>query len=98
MDPKIRNSVAEIISLLGIALAAIPQLQTVMHLPAWAGVVGALVITLGNQWLKDSTPPPTNPDGSKNAPSVVSPVLPAPIVPILPPPNHTGIPPIKWTQ
>lgn len=59
MNPKIRNSIAEAASLAGIAVAAIPQLSTVMHIPAWVGVVAALVITILNQWVKDSTVPPT---------------------------------------
>lgn len=56
---KVRNALAETASLLGIAIAAIPQVSNTVDIPAWVGVVGALVITLINQWVKDSNPAPT---------------------------------------
>ena len=59
MNPKLRNAIAETVSLLGIAQAAVPQLTAISHLPAWVGPVLALVVTVGNQFLKDTTPPPT---------------------------------------
>jgi hypothetical protein len=59
MNPKLRNSIAEIVSVLSIADAAIPQLAAATHIPAWVGVVLAILVNVGNQLLKDSTPPPT---------------------------------------
>ena len=61
MNPKLRNALAEIISLGGIAQAAVPQFQAGSHLPAWVGPLRALVVTVANQLYKDSTPPPTSP-------------------------------------
>lgn len=60
MNPKIRNSIAEVLSLLSLAATFVPQFKTAgINLPPWLGVSLALAITVGNQWLKDSTPPPT---------------------------------------
>ncbi len=58
MNPKIRNAIAELVSLAGIVYAAIPSLD-IPNIPRWLGPVLSLVVTVGNQWLKDSTPPPT---------------------------------------
>jgi hypothetical protein len=60
---KIRNAIAETVQLMGIAQAAVPQFTAVSHLPAWVGPAVSLAVALGNQWLKDSTPPPTPPAG-----------------------------------
>lgn len=59
MNQKIRNAIAESVAILAIAQAAIPQLATSDHIPAWVGIVVALLVNVGNQLLKDSTPPPT---------------------------------------
>ena len=61
MNPKLRNATAEIVSLVGIAQAAIPDFRAASGLPAWVGPLLALIVTVGNQFLKDSTPPPTPP-------------------------------------
>ncbi len=62
MNPKIRNSIAEAISLLSLAATFVPQFKSAgVNLPPWLGVLIALVITVANQWVKDSTPPPTSP-------------------------------------
>lgn len=62
MNAKLRNALAEIISLGGIALAAVPQFAAVVpNLPKWVGPLIALVVTVANQLYKDSTPPPTAP-------------------------------------
>lgn len=58
MNPKLRNALAEIVSLGGIAQAAVPQFTAVSHVPAWVGPLLALVVTVANQLYKDSTPPP----------------------------------------
>jgi hypothetical protein len=61
MNPKIRNAIAEALSLLSLASTFVPQFKAIgCDLPAWAGVTLALVITVGNQWVKDSTPPPVS--------------------------------------
>lgn len=59
MNPKIRNAIAESVAILALAQAAIPQLQASDHIPAWVGIVIALLVNVGNQLLKDSSPPPT---------------------------------------
>jgi len=60
MNPKIRNSIAEAISLLSLASSFVPQFKDAgINLPPWAGILIALLVTVGNQWIKDSTPPPT---------------------------------------
>ena len=59
MNPKLRNALAEIVSLGGIAQAAVPQFTAVSHVPAWVGPTIALIVTVANQLYKDSTPPPT---------------------------------------
>lgn len=60
MNPKIRNSIAEAVSLLSLAATFVPQFKAAgVSLPPWVGVSIALVVTIGNQWVKDSTPPPT---------------------------------------
>jgi hypothetical protein len=61
MNPKARNAIAESVAILAIAQAAIPQLAANDHVPAWVGIVIALLVNVGNQLLKDSTPPPTPP-------------------------------------
>ncbi len=58
LPPKVRNVIAESIAILGIANASIPQLATDTHVPAWVGIVIALLINVGNQLIKDSTVPP----------------------------------------
>ena len=65
INPKLRNALAEIVSLGGIAQAAIPQFTAITHVPAWVGIVLALVVTCANQLLKDSTNPPTLPPPAK---------------------------------
>jgi hypothetical protein len=59
LSPKIRNSLAEIVSIAGLLVAALPQIAADVHVPQWAGAVLALVVTVGNQLLKDSTIPPS---------------------------------------
>ena len=60
MNPKIRNSIAEAVSLLSLASTFVPQFKEAgVNLPPWLGITIALVVTVANQWVKDSTPPPT---------------------------------------
>ena len=59
LSPKVRNSIAEIVSLAGIMVAALPQIAADAHVPQWTGAVLAVVVTVGNQLLKDSTIPPS---------------------------------------
>lgn len=61
MNPKLRNALAEVIQLGGIAQAAIPQFTAVSHLPPWVGPLVSLVVSVANQLYKDSTNPPTLP-------------------------------------
>lgn len=59
MSPKLRNALAETAAVLALAQAAIPQIAATDHVPAWVGIVVALLINVVNQFLKDSSPPPT---------------------------------------
>ena len=60
MNAKLRNSIAEVISLLSLASTFVPQFKEAgVNLPPWLGILIALVVTVANQWVKDSTPPPT---------------------------------------
>ena len=62
MSPKYRNAVAESIAVLGVAYAALPSWSAAVHVPAWVGLAIALLINVGNQLIKDSTPkPPISP-------------------------------------
>jgi len=61
MNPKLRNAIAEAVAVLGIANATLPQLATTTHVPAWVGIVIAALVNIGNQFIKDSNPPPTPP-------------------------------------
>jgi hypothetical protein len=81
MNPKFRNAIAEIVGVLAMANAALPQLAATTHVPAWVGVVVALLINVGNQFLKDSTPPPTPAPTSVSVTSVPA----APFVSSVPP-------------
>ena len=56
LSPKVRNGIAEAVSIAGLLEAAIPQFAATVHLPQWAGAVLALVVTIGNQLIKDSAP------------------------------------------
>jgi hypothetical protein len=58
LNPKLRNVIAETVAILGIANATLPQLAADSHIPAWVGIVVALLINIGNQLIKDSTIPP----------------------------------------
>jgi hypothetical protein len=61
MNPKLRNALAEIVSIGGILQGAIPSFTSFSHIPVWVGPTLALVVTVANQLYKDSTPPPTAP-------------------------------------
>ncbi len=66
MNFKLRNTLAEIVSIGGICQAALPGLTAASHLPAWVGPLLALIVTVANQLIKDGekTPPPTPPSTS----------------------------------
>jgi len=57
--PRVRNAIAELVSIAGIMIAALPQIAADAHVPQWSGAVLALIVTVGNQLLKDSTIPPS---------------------------------------
>ncbi len=76
MDPKLRNAIAEIVALAGLAYAALPNLH-IGNIPAWVGPVLSLIVTVGNQFLKDSTPPPT-PTPADQIPATASDPAPKP--------------------
>ena len=60
MNPKLRNAIAETVSILGIAYTAIPAWSAEHYAPpAWVGLAITLAITVLNQLLKDyeKTPP-----------------------------------------
>jgi len=60
MNPKLRNSIAEALSLLSLALGFVPQFKAAgVSIPPWLAILLAMIVTIGNQWVKDSTPPPT---------------------------------------
>ena len=61
MNPKLRNAIAESVAVLAIANGFLPQFSNFTHIPPWVGVVLALLINVGNQLLKDSTPHPGTP-------------------------------------
>lgn len=62
MTPKYRNALAEFVAILGVAYAALPSWSAAVHIPAWVGLAIALLINVGNQLIKDSTPkPPISP-------------------------------------
>jgi hypothetical protein len=59
VNPKIRNGIAEAIAVLGILYAAIPSWSAAGHTPPWwVGLLITLLVSIGNQLLKDSTPSP----------------------------------------
>jgi hypothetical protein len=58
MDPKVRNVIAEVLTIVGIAIAALPDLSAATHVPAWVGVALAFVTNVGNQILKQFPPAP----------------------------------------
>jgi hypothetical protein len=61
---QIRNIIAEVVTIAGIADAALPQLAATVHVPAWAGVTLAFIANVGNQVLKqffDAPPAPPAP-------------------------------------
>jgi hypothetical protein len=59
MNPKVRNIIAEVLTIVGIAIATLPDLQATTHVPAWVGVALAFITNVGNQILKQfpGTPP-----------------------------------------
>jgi len=59
INPKLRNALAESAAIGGIALAAIPEWSTAVHVPRWVGLAVALAVNVCNQLYKDSTPPPS---------------------------------------
>ena len=66
MNPKLRNAIAETVSILGIAYTAIPAWSAANYAPpAWVGLAITLAITVLNQLLKDyektfPAPPPAS--------------------------------------
>lgn len=64
MNPKIRNAIAEILSLLSVVYGLLPSWSAANYAPpAWVGILLAGLITVGNQFIKDTekTPPPPPP-------------------------------------
>jgi hypothetical protein len=86
LNAKVRNSIAEVVSILGIIDAALPQLAATTHVPAWAGVVIAMLAAVGNQLIKDSNVPPSVVALLASSPSTVNlvkpPVVVAPAKPV----------------
>ena len=63
IDPKLRNAVAEFLTLLSLAAGFVPELASAgVAIPKWLAILIAMIITVGNQWIKDTAKtPPTTP-------------------------------------
>lgn len=62
MNPRTRNTIAEAVSLLGVIYGLLPAWSAAHYAPpAWVGLVLSGLVTIGNQFLKDSEKAPAPP-------------------------------------